>query len=39
MRANYPKFSPSGERILFVAHRRSITDLYIIDKDGQNLKN
>ena len=38
MRANYPKFSPSGERILFVAHRSSITDLYVIDKDGQNLK-
>ena len=38
MRANYPKFSPSGEKILFIAHKRSITDLYIMDADGQNIE-
>jgi len=38
MRANYPKFSPSGDEILFVAHKNSITDLYIMDVDGQNIK-
>ena len=37
-RANYPKFSPSGEKILFVAHKNSITDLYTMDKDGQNIE-
>ena len=38
MRANYPKFSPSGEEILFVAHKNSITDLYIMGVEGQNIK-
>ena len=38
MRANYPKFSPSGEKILFVAHKRSITDLYLMDVDGENIE-
>ena len=38
MRANYPKFSPSGDKILFIAHKNSITDLYIMDADGQNIE-
>ena len=31
MRANYPKFSPDGRSILFVAHEQSTTQLYTMD--------
>ena len=36
MRANYPKYSPDGESILFVSHNNSLSQLYIMDKNGQN---
>ena len=38
MRANYPKFSPDGESILFVAHKNSISQLYTMDTNGKNVK-
>ena len=38
MRANYPKFSPDGRSILFVAHERSTTQLYTMDINGENIK-
>ena len=38
MRANYPKFSPNGEKILFVAHKNSTTDLYVMNVNGQDIK-
>ena len=37
MRANYPKFSPDGRSILFVAHERSTTQLYTMDINGNNI--
>ena len=38
MRANYPKFSPDGQSILFVAHKNSTSQLYIMGQDGGNIK-
>ena len=38
MRANYPKYSPDGESILFVAHKNSTSQLYIMDKNGNNVR-
>tara|TARA_B100000131_G_scaffold118361_1_gene115396 strand:- start:2237 stop:5182 length:2946 start_codon:yes stop_codon:yes gene_type:complete len=38
MRANYPKFSPDGSKILFVAHKNSTSQLYTINSDGENIK-
>ena len=38
MRANYPKFSPDGRSILFVAHKNSTTQIYTMDTDGKNVK-
>ena len=38
MRANYPKFSPDNKTICFVAHSKSTTQLYIMDSNGQNIK-
>ena len=38
MRANYPKFSPDGRSILFVAHEQSTTQLYTMDINGENIK-
>ena len=39
LRANYPKFSPDGETILFVAHKNSNSQLYIMNSDGQTFVN
>ncbi len=38
MRANYPKFSPDGNTIVFIAHKNSITQLYTMNIDGSNIK-
>ena len=38
MRANYPKFSPDGTEIIFVAHGNSLSQLYLMDSDGANIK-
>tara|TARA_Y100001968_G_scaffold2349_1_gene1988 strand:+ start:494 stop:3439 length:2946 start_codon:yes stop_codon:yes gene_type:complete len=38
MRANYPKFSPNGEKVLFVAHKNSTSDLYVMDVNGHGIK-
>ena len=38
MRANYPKYSPDGRSILFVAHKNSTTQIYTMDIDGKNVK-
>ncbi len=38
MRANYPKFSPDGESILYVAHENSTSQLFLIDSKGRNRK-
>lgn len=38
MRANYPKFSPDGKNILFVAHSNSTTQLFTMNIDGTNKK-
>ena len=38
MRANYPKFSPDGESILYVAHKNSTSQLFLMDKKGENKK-
>ena len=38
MRANYPKFSPDGENILYVAHENSTSQLFLMDLKGENIK-
>ena len=38
MRANYPKFSPDGKSICFVAHKNSTSQLYTMDLDGKEIK-
>ena len=38
LRANYPKFSPDGKTILFVAHKNSNSQLYIMNSDGTNIR-
>ena len=38
MMSNYPKFSPDGESILFVAHKNSTTQLYLMNVDGSNVR-
>ena len=38
MRANYPKFSPDGKKIVFVAHENSTTQLYTMNMDGSDIK-
>ena len=38
MRANYPKFSPDGKSILFIAHSNSTTQLFTMKIDGTNKK-
>ena len=38
MRSNYPVFSPDSKKILFIAHQNSTTQLYIMDQDGDNIK-
>lgn len=38
MRANYPKFSPDGNQILFVSHKNSTTQLFTMKTDGTNIK-
>jgi Tol biopolymer transport system component len=38
MRANYPKFSPDGKEILFVAHENSNSQLFLMKNDGSNIK-
>ena len=37
-RANYPKFSPDGKSILFIAHENSTSQLYTMDIDGRDIK-
>ena len=38
MRANYPKFSPDGGSILYVAHENSTSQLFLMDIKGENKK-
>ena len=38
MRANYPKFSPDGESILYVAHENSTSQLFLMDLKGENIE-
>ena len=38
MRANYPKYSPDGTTILFVAHSNSVSQLFIMNRNGEDLK-
>jgi len=38
MRANHPKFSPDGNKIIFVGHENSTTQLYLMNKDGSNIE-
>ena len=38
MRANYPKFSPDGKKIVFVAHENSISQIYTMNSNGSNIK-
>ena len=38
MRANYPKFSPDGTKIVFIAHENSTTQLYTMNIDGTDIK-
>ena len=35
----YPDWSPNGEQILFVSHRDSSQEIYVMRKDGTNLTN
>lgn len=35
----YPAWSPDGEQILFVSHRDSSQEIYVMAKDGSNLTN
>ena len=37
MRANHPKFSPDGNKIVFVAHENSTTQLYTMNSDGTDI--
>tara|TARA_B100002051_G_C16737023_1_gene641845 strand:- start:96 stop:3029 length:2934 start_codon:yes stop_codon:yes gene_type:complete len=38
MRADYPKFSPDGSTIAFVAHSKNNTQLYLMNSDGSNIR-
>ena len=38
MRANYPKYSPDGKNILFVSHKNSNSQLFLMRNDGTNIK-
>jgi hypothetical protein len=38
MRANYPKFSPDGSQILFIAHNNSTTQIFTMKLDGTDIK-
>ena len=38
MRANYPKFSPDGEDVLFVSHENSNSQLFIMKNDGSDIR-
>ncbi len=35
----YPAWSPNGEQILFVSHRDTSQEIYVMDRDGANLTN
>ena len=37
LRANHPKFSPDGSKIVFVAHENSTTQLYTMNSDGTDI--
>lgn len=37
-RANYPKFSPDGKSILFVAHKNSTSQLYTMNMNSNKIK-
>jgi hypothetical protein len=37
-RANWPDWSPDGKQIVFVAHKNSTSNLYLINPDGGELK-
>ena len=37
-RATYPDWSPDGQRIVYVAHKNSVANLYTMSTDGSNKK-
>jgi len=37
LRASYPDWSPSGDEILFVAHRNNVSNLFTIKTNGDSL--
>lgn len=38
MRANYPKFSPDGKDVLFVSHKNSNSQLFLMKNDGSDIR-
>ena len=37
-RASWPDWSPDGKAIVFVSHANSVSNLYLVDPDGGNLR-